>query len=113
MRPLVKAYYDAVGVYVKLATSFDTLAGELFGFCCVEPMQPGGQPPIAAIRQDGHRDIDVYIEAHFTGQAIEVKEIDTDTQAVLYAVTSSRADEQFPCTGVEVVGHDEGERSAS
>ena len=78
MRPLVEAYHDAVGVYVKLATSFYKLVVELFGFRFVEPMQPGGQPPIAAIRQDGHRDIDVHIEAHFTGQAVEVKEIDTD-----------------------------------
>ena len=113
MRPLVEAYHDAVGVYVKLATSFYKLAVELFGFRFVEPMQPGGQPPIAAIRQDGHRDIDVHIEAHFTGQAVEVKEIDTDTQAVLYAVASSIADEQFPCTGFEVVGHHEGELGAS
>ena len=65
MRPLVEAYHEAVGVYVKLATSFDKLAVELFGFCFVEPMQPGGSPPIAAIREDGQRDIDVHIEAHF------------------------------------------------
>ena len=113
MRSLVEAYHEAVGVYVKLATSLDKLAVELFGFCFVEPMQPGGQPPIAAIRQDGQRDIDVHIEAHFTGQAIEVKEIDTDTQAVLYTVAASIADEQVPCTGVEVVRHYESELGAS
>src|SRR5215470_1057124 len=113
VRPLVEAYHEAIGVYVKLTTSFDKLAVELFGFRFVEPMQPGGQPPIAAIRQDGQRDIDVHIEAHFTGQAIEVKEIDTDPQAVLYAVASSIADEQVPGTGVEVVRHHEGELGAS
>ena len=113
MRSLVEAYHEAVGVYVKLATSFDKLAVELLGFCFVEPMQPGGQPPIAAMRQDGQRDIDVHIEAHCTGQAIEVKEIDTDPQAVLYAVAASIADEQVPGTGVEVVGHDEGELGVS
>src|SRR5262245_40951802 len=30
--PLVEAYHEAVGVYVKLATSFDKLAVELCGF---------------------------------------------------------------------------------
>src|SRR5215475_3637393 len=113
MRPLVEVYHKAVGVNVKLATSFDKLAVELLGFRFVEPMQPGSQPPIAAIRQDGQRDIDVHIEAHFTGQAIEVKEINTDTQAVLYAVASSIADEQVPCTDIEVVGHHESEFGAS
>ena len=57
VRPLVEAYHDAVGVYVKLATSCDKLAVELLGFRFVEPMQLGGQPPIAAIRQDGQRDM--------------------------------------------------------
>src|SRR5262245_41404497 len=112
VRPFVEAYHEAVGVYVKLATSFDKFAGQLFGFCFVEPMQPAGQPPIAAIREDGQRDIDVHIEAHFTSQAIEVKEIDTDPQAVLHTVASSIADEQVPCTAVEVVGHHESERGA-
>ena len=54
------------------------LAVQLFGFRFVAPMQPAGSPPIAAIREDGQRDIDVHMEAHCTGQAIEVKEIDTD-----------------------------------
>jgi len=98
---------------VKLATSFDKLTVELFGFRFVDPMQPGGQPPIAAMRQDGQRDIDVHIEAHCTGQAIEVKEIAPDPQAVLYAVASSIAHAQGPCPGVEVVGHHKGERGAS
>src|SRR5215831_18802685 len=112
MRSLVEAYHEAVGVYVKLATSLDKLAVELFGFRFVEPMQPGGQPPIAAIRQDGQRDIDVHIEPHFTGQAIEVKEIDTDPQAVLYTIAASIADEQVSGTDVKVVGHHEGELGA-
>src|SRR5215475_16129363 len=113
VRPFVEAYHEAVGVYVKLATSFDKFAGQLFGFCFVEPMQPGGQPPIAAIRQDGQRDIDVHIEAPCTGQATEVQEMDTDPQGVLYPVAASIAAEQVPCTGVAVVRHHEGELGAS
>jgi hypothetical protein len=66
MCPFVEAYHEAVGVDVKLATSVYKLAVQLFGFCFVEPMQPGGSPPIAAIREDGQRDIDVHIEAHCT-----------------------------------------------
>ena len=113
VRPLVEAYHEAVGVYVTLATSCATLAVELFGFRVVAPMQPGGPPPIAAMRQDGQRDSDVPIEAHCTGQAIEVKAIAPDPQAVLYTVASRIADEQGPCTGVEVVRHHAGARGAS
>jgi hypothetical protein len=106
VRPLVAAYYDAVSVRCKLATGFSKLAGELFGLRFVESMQPGSQPPIAAISQDGQSDIDVH------GHAIEMKGIDTDTQAVLHTVASSIAEEQFPCTGVEVVGHHQSELGA-
>ena len=94
VRPFVKAYHNAVGVYFELATSFHKLAVELFGLRFVEPMQLGGQPPIATIRQDGQRDIHVHIEPHLTGQAIEVKEIDTDAQAILHAIASGIADER-------------------
>jgi hypothetical protein len=113
VRPLVEAYHDALGVHLKLATSCYKLAVELFGFRFVKPMQPGGQPPIAAMRQAGHRDIDVPIAAHCTSQAIEVKDIDPDTQAVLHTVASRIADEPCPGTGVEVVGHHEGALGAS
>ena len=105
VRPLVEAHNDVVGVHFKQATGFHKLAVELFGFRFVEPMQPGGQPPIASISQDGHSDIHVYIEAHFAGQAIEVKEIDTDPQAVLHTVASGIAEDQLACAGIEVVGH--------
>jgi hypothetical protein len=50
VRPLVEAYHNTVGVYVKLATRFYTLAVELLGVRFVEPLQSGGQPPLAAIR---------------------------------------------------------------
>ena len=98
MRPLVEAYHDAVGAYLKLATSFYKLAIELFGFRFVEPMQPSGQPPIAAVGQDSQGDIHVHIQAYLTGQAIEVKEIDTNAEAVLYAIASSIADDQLSGT---------------
>jgi hypothetical protein len=41
-----------------------------------------------------------------------MKEIDTDPQAVLHTVASSIADEEIPGTGVEVVGHHQGQFGA-
>ena len=94
VRPLVEAYDKAVSVHFEQATGFHKLAIELFGLRFVEPMQPSGQPPIAAVGQDSQGDIHVHIQAHLTGQAIEVKEIDTNAEAVLYAVASSIADDR-------------------
>src|SRR5712691_5700463 len=86
VRPLVEAYDEAVSVHFEQATGFHKLAIELFGLRFVEPMQLSGQPPIAAVGQDSQGDIHVHMEAHLTGQAIEVKEIDTNAEAVLDAV---------------------------
>ena len=78
----------------------------------VEPMQLSGQPPLAAVGQDSQGDIHVHIEAHLTGQAIEVKELDTQTEAVLDAVASSRADDELSGTAIKVIGHEQGELGA-
>jgi hypothetical protein len=43
-----------------------------------------GQPAVAAVGQNGQRSIQIDIEPHFTGETIEVKEVDADTECFLW-----------------------------
>jgi len=101
-------HHNPVGLHFELSPSFHKLAIELFGFRFVKAMQLRGQPPVAPMgkHRQGHVHIDV--EPHLTGQTVEVKEIDADAEAILDAIASSVAGYEVPCTGIEVVGYEEG-----
>src|SRR5262249_20803273 len=73
----------------------------------VEAVQLAGQPPVAAVGHNGQRHVHIDVEAHLTGQAVEVKEGDADAEAVFDAVPLGIADNQVAGRLGDVVGQEQ------
>src|SRR5262245_4722943 len=85
---LFRGHFDVAG-------SFDELSVEVFGLGLGEAFELVGQPPVAAMGNDGEDDIKVDVETHLARQAIQVEEVDADAQAVLDAVAARVARHQI------------------
>lgn len=103
---LFRGHFDVAG-------SFDELSVEIFGLGLGEAFELAGQPPVAAMGNDGEDDIEVDIETHLAGQAIQVEEVDADAQTILDAVAACVARHQVAWRNVGVVAHEQGETFAS
>ena len=80
VRALVEPDDDAIGSALHHAAVLDELAVESLGRRHLEALQLPGQPAIAPVGQDGHRHVQIHIEADLTRQAVQVKEVDADPQ---------------------------------
>src|SRR6266850_8566501 len=99
---------DTVGVDLNSAGGFHELAVEFLGLGLVKAVQLVGQPAVAAVGDDREGNVEIYIESDFTGQAIEVEEVDADAQAVFDAVAAGVAQHQITGSDLEVVGEKQG-----
>src|SRR5260370_35376512 len=82
---------DTVGGYLDPAGGFHELAIELLGLGLGKAVQLVGQPAVAAVGDHREGNVEIDVESDFTGQAIEVKEVHADAQAVLDAVAAGGA----------------------
>src|SRR5712692_10165885 len=95
---------DTVGGYLDPAGGFHELAIELLGLGLGKAVQLVGQPAVAAVGDHREGNVEIDVESDFTGQAIEVKEVHADAQAVLDAVAAGVAQHQVAWGDLEVVG---------
>jgi hypothetical protein len=75
----VKAHYDPFLLNLDYATSFHEFAKQLFRRGGFKSMQLLGQPAVATVERHAQHGIQINIEPHLTGETIEVKEVDADT----------------------------------
>ena len=73
------------------AAGFDELAVEVLRLGLGKAMQLLCQPAVTAISDNGQGYVEVHIEPDFARQAIEMKEVDADAQAVFDAVAAGEA----------------------
>ena len=104
MAAFVKAHHNPFLLNLDYASGFHEFAIQLFRRSGFKTMELLGQPAVAAVGQNGQRSIQIDIEPHFTGQTIEVKEVDADTECVLNTIASGVAHDQRACTLFGVVG---------
>src|SRR3954470_23464718 len=87
------------GLYV---TAIELLRGGL-----LEALQPRRQPAVAAVGDHRQGGIEVDVQPHLAGQAIEVEEVHADPKAVLDPVAARVADDQLARRLLEVIGQEE------
>src|SRR5438128_6953920 len=87
------------------AAGFDELAVEVLRLGLGKAMQLLCQPAVTAISDNGH--VEVHIEPDFARQAIEMKEVDADAQAVFDAVAAGVAQDHIASGDVAVIGEKE------
>jgi len=91
---LVEMHHDAVRLDFDSARRLHEAPVHLLRRSFLIAPQPAGQPALAAVGDDGQRRVQVDVQPHLAGEAIEVEEIDADSQAVFHAIASGVADDQ-------------------
>jgi hypothetical protein len=94
---------DLFGGHFDVAGRDHELAIEVFGLRLGEAFEFAGQPSIAAMGDDGEDNIEVDVETHLAGEAIDMEEVDADAQAVLDAVAARVARHEVAWRDVGVV----------
>jgi hypothetical protein len=107
MTPSVEMDHDPFGLDFHLAGGLDEFAKDLLGGRTVEPLQVVCQPAIAPIGQDRHCHVQIDIQPHLAGQAIEMKEVDARPQPILHAVAAGIPDDQRSGRLAQLVGEEE------
>jgi hypothetical protein len=97
MAAFVKAHHNPLLLNLDYASGFHEFAIQLFRRSGFKTMELLGQPAVAAVGQNGQRSIQIDIEPHFTGQTIEVKEVDADTECVRRSARSASVHSLWGC----------------
>jgi hypothetical protein len=79
--PLLEPHEDAPRLHFHLTARLDELALGLLRGGLVEPAKVVCQPAVAPVGQHCQGHVQVNIQPHLTGQAVEVKEVDAGAQA--------------------------------
>ena len=113
MRALVEMNDDRFLGDLDATARLDELAVEVFRLGLVEAVQSAGQPAIAAIGDHREGDIDIDIEPHLAGQAIEMEEVDADAETVFHGVAASISEDEIASGNLGVVRYKQGEAFAT
>src|SRR6516165_9823828 len=88
MGSLAQADDDQLFPDLDVAGRVDELAKQLGWARPAKAFQPLGQPAIEQVREHCQGQVEVYVQADVTAQAIEVKERDLLTKVVLYMIAA-------------------------
>src|SRR6266849_2126069 len=96
-------HHDALRLDFHNASGLHKAPVQLFGLGLVKAVQPGSQPAVATVGDDGQRDVEIDIEAYLARQAVEVEEVDADPQGIFNTVPTGIACDQVAGAGRHVV----------
>src|SRR5450759_5817683 len=107
MAATVEGNDEAVGLDRHGAGGLDEPPEELFRVGFLEALQSRRQPAVAAVGDHGQGGVEVDIETHLAGEAVEVEEVHADAQAALDPVAAGVADDRLAWGLLEVVGEEQ------
>src|SRR3954447_10167035 len=108
MAPAVEGHRQAVVLDRHGPGGLDEPAVEALRIALLEAFQPRRQPAVATVGDHRQRGVEVDVQAHLAGQAVEVEEVHADAQATLDPVAAGVADDQLARGLLEVVGEEQG-----
>jgi len=102
VRALVEADHYPIGLNFHLTARLDEPAVQLLRLDFLQTTQPRGQPTVTAVRQHGQGYVQVHVQADLARQAVQVEEVDADTQGVLDTIPPGIAGDQVSGADLDI-----------